>query len=1762
MNEEQFWVPHPTEVVLPGRLKKQEGDKSFYETDLGIVEVPAATVLDQIIGANARTGVNDVCTLDSVTDATLLHAVRMRYKRDEIYTNVSRILVALNPFKALPIYDDQHLQQYHAVQDAATLPPHIFGIGSDVFRKLNDEGQSQAVLISGESGAGKTESTKLVLLYISQSFSKEAASGFEDKILEINPILEAFGNAKTVRNNNSSRFGKWIEVLVDPITMSLGGASITDYLLEVTRVCGQGPGERNYHIFYQLVQDKSSDLVDLKLSGGAESFAYLKANPANDPKINDEEGLSQLRKAIAGLEFSTEDQDEVFRIVAGILHLGNITFHPDAEETHVTSPEALSTVAQLFGCKEDDLSSCMCKKRLIVGKDVTMSPIGEKKAAQARDSMAKLVYSRLFKWLVDRCNKALGAKLALDLPDDKLMPFIGVLDIAGFESFENNSLEQLFINLSNEKLQQFFNNYIFKSELKEYAAEGIEVGQINFADNADILELLEGKGGVLLLLDDSTNGLKQTDGTFTAAVAKAHEKHARFIKPKFPNEPYFSIKHFAGDVKYTTHGFLEKNIAQQPPEVLELLCASESNSVLQELGLEAAEPPPPPATPRGEPPASPRGMPATPRGTLASPRGGGIEDLPVSPRSGVRAKTEGALPNFKGAGSLCVPGRGGGGGGARKQTVGMAFRKSLSLLVEKFGQAQAHFIRCIKPNPKSVPGMFESPIVLEQLQLSGVMEAVKIRKAGFPIRQAFEDFVKRYIILVPTAKRAQFRKALEGDKQEGVSKELLTAISDVLVSKVHVEDYRMGKAKVFLREVLYRSLEKFRRLAFLTPTVDIQRVWRGHRLRESMKEVKQVNKALQDMLDNVGLRDLEAGSVIERKKRATVMESSLTQVDILMKRAEALAVRLPILQHMRKARARIAAESQIARGMQTMTAEASLDMAGMEALLARAADYSMKGDVVDALRKRCETLGIQLPQSRSLKACLEVGLESLEEVQKRVREAVAAGLDTAGNWIVPDGFQHFEAAQAKLKELEAEKRKVEEEIEARKAAEEAERKRQEELAAAKAAAEAAQAEANRLLLEKMQTAAKEYDAKELEVKVREAEECDIPAEKYAAEKKLFLDLQSGEFLQAELKRLRSEQSNDPLTLLIKSNLAKQMEALGLQVMTDAEDMKRVAAEMMSNLHSKEKTKAYASVFDSEDAMQLKVAEHCFGNLGNFSKLRDAPQITDESSGVPAMFRWTADHLPQTLTNVDDSLQRMGIVNFTTIQRCMGDRPAAYIGDKAEPILNLAKRTAPLRDEVYLQIVKQLNDNPSKDSSKRGWNLLKALCRTVLPSPELYEYLRFFIKRAAEMCKEPATAAASEEDGGQFGRKTSQSKSSIAERRQKNSGTACSGELEALIGEVKRALLETAELIHKTGDLTADSANQFCDVLTENGSSRPFKYKKDLTLEELHQKMQKALRVRWEDNLEFFAMDPDDKKPPWRYLDRGLLIDDVLSKLSAAGHSLFFGRINVTADEELPVEDVPYAYLTYKHAVRQYRGYNMSLSPESISAVPQIAAALIAVHRIQFANDKTMRGKDHRRALDKDLQGGLAGQGVLERYVPSTALEEESREELAQQVLKAYRQLGNEEGAFEFVVMSRALALMQKCLPMFDAYYFDNIMVLEGELDLSALEWDHAVLDAPEAIFDELEMGIDHQLMLCRDGVQLISPVGMDMWIPIMMEPQRHLSGWTAHEKEGKHILVLSIMEAIVGDGEKVHMSIILETPADIARSVSDLLSYFDRSMTF
>ncbi|KAI3762096.1 hypothetical protein L1987_52519 [Smallanthus sonchifolius] len=572
------WVEDTNKAWIDGLVTKLTDQEAEIETpDLKKVVAKLSKIYPKDTEAPAG-GVDDMTRLSYLHEPGVLQNLRSRYELNEIYTYTGNILIAINPFQKLPHLYDSHMMDEYKGAAFGELSPHVFAVADASYRAMINEGKCNSILVSGESGAGKTETTKMLMQYLAYLGGRKATEGrtVEQQVLESNPVLEAFGNAKTLRNNNSSRFGKFVEIQFDKHGR-ISGAAIRTYLLERSRVCQINDPERNYHCFYLLCAAPQEEIEKYQL-GSPKSFHYLNQSKCYDlVGVNDAHEYLATRRAMDVVGISKEEQEAIFRVTAAILHLGNIEFTKgkDVDSSVLKDDKAkfhLKMTAELLRCGSMGLEDALCKRVMITPEEIIKRSLDPLSAAVSRDGLAKTIYSRLFDWLVDKINVSIGQ-------DRNSRSLIGVLDIYGFESFKNNSFEQFCINFTNEKLQQHFNQHVFKMEQEEYTKEAIDWSYIEFVDNQDVLDLIEKKpGGIIALLDEACMFPKSTHETFSNKLYQTFRNHKRFVKPKLSRTD-FTIAHYAGEVQYQSNQFLDKNKDYVVPEHQDLLGDSKCSFV-------------------------------------------------------------------------------------------------------------------------------------------------------------------------------------------------------------------------------------------------------------------------------------------------------------------------------------------------------------------------------------------------------------------------------------------------------------------------------------------------------------------------------------------------------------------------------------------------------------------------------------------------------------------------------------------------------------------------------------------------------------------------------------------------------------------------------------------------------------------------------------------------------------------------------------------------------------------------------------------------------------------------------------------------------------------------------------------------------------------------------------------------------------------------------------------------------------------------------
>ncbi|XP_071512051.1 myosin-IIIb-like [Diadema antillarum] len=818
-------------------------------------------------------GVDDLAALDTLDEETMLEAIGRRHETDKIYTYIGDILVAVNPYKPLPLYTFEISSSYADLKYRQSLPPHVFAVADKAYSSMRRTGIRQCCVISGESGAGKTETAKYVIGHIISHCNSQKAN-LQEKILQVNPLLEAFGNAQTVMNDNSSRFGKFLELQFTE-DGQVAGARIDTYLLEKSRVVSQGAGERNFHVFYYLFAGLTEQqLVGLLLTP-PEKHRTLNSSGARNIYTSEEEfmhcqrAFDDLQEIMELVGFTQEDIMMTYRLLSAVIQIADIVFALDEETggSYIVDEYVLKVVSTLLGIDAANLATALISNVVEARGEqiVTLKTVDQ--ANDGRDALAKALYNKLFNWIVQQINVLLAPDA--ESPGTKGYE-IGILDIYGFENFETNSFEQMCINLTNEQLQYYFNQRIFAWELAEYAGEGIPKHSVSYQDNKPVLDLFLAKPlGLLSILDEESRFPKASDVTFVTKCSSNHAKNANFLmqKKNKGNTTIFGIRHFASDIWYDSTGFLEKN-RDTFSSVLSECMANSQNGLVQFLFSKQTEQ---------------KGGTTLFRNQkdilMCKPPPTIVVNPGVSLSREAARKLKKQLKEEKAARAKA--------GKSRNQTatVGSQFMSSLTNLMEKLLSADAQFIRCIKPNAISRHNLFDHELVLRQLRYTGVLETIRIRRSGYPTRLQFPDFLYRYKFIA-------FPLTSEVPGNPKLCKQVL--------EKAGLTDYHIGKTKVFLK---YWHTEKLdtRMDQLLAQVVTCQRVARGRAARMRYSALR--NRVLRDQQDAMSFfaqierrtdhvytamvrldrRDKER---FDLKKRQMILSELRVKTDVLQKQKE------------------------------------------------------------------------------------------------------------------------------------------------------------------------------------------------------------------------------------------------------------------------------------------------------------------------------------------------------------------------------------------------------------------------------------------------------------------------------------------------------------------------------------------------------------------------------------------------------------------------------------------------------------------------------------------------------------------------------------------------------------------------------------------------------------------------------------------------------------------------------------------------------------
>lgn len=771
-----WWVFHPDYQWIPGRRvgAASDGQIAFVTVYGDTVMVPNADLpkLEKCSATSLGPPVSNLLALEETHAGALVHQLRERYKLNDIYTFIGTILVSINPHKQFPIYSSATSQLY--ARQFPTLPPHVFSVAAAAYSRLQREHTNQAIVISGESGSGKTEATKAVLQFLSDVAGSDG--GAEALVLRSNPLLEAFGNAKTLLNDNSSRFGKWIQVeFAGP---RIASCSLSCYLLEKSRVVKQANGERNYHVFYQMCAGLSP-LMKQKLSlGAAKNYSYLNGVSSTSNDVHD---YLELETALKLLNIGEEGT--IWAILTAILHAGNLEFSVplnQPEGSVIKDKQQLGILAKLLRVEDANLQSSICFRSVVVKHSVAFVPQSTAQALHARDALAKALYSRLFEWLVHRTNIA----LMNDGPSPPGVKYVGLLDIFGFELVDPSSFEQFCINYANETLQQHFTQYVFKLEQAEYLKEHIDVSPVIFVDNIGCLELLEKKpNGIFHMLDQE---LLVPQGSDISLVTKMHRAYTEDSKNAYyarirQDATMFVIKHFAGNVRYDSTGFLAKN-RDYVPETLESLMRSSKFKLIEELFRREEDP------------------------KIRSRRNPAPPPPPAQDEEKKRPKP------------------------TSKTLIGQ-FQERLHALMETLQGCEPHFIRCLKPNSQKRPDHFQTSTVFQQMSNAGLFETIRIRRLGYPIRLPMPEFNRRYLMCCQPQQQAIINEAFSTARKT----KLLVAVLNQFLGG---DELKVGLTKVFTRDIPKAVLDRLREAAVSRVVILVQSVVRRYNARQYVKRLK------------------------------------------------------------------------------------------------------------------------------------------------------------------------------------------------------------------------------------------------------------------------------------------------------------------------------------------------------------------------------------------------------------------------------------------------------------------------------------------------------------------------------------------------------------------------------------------------------------------------------------------------------------------------------------------------------------------------------------------------------------------------------------------------------------------------------------------------------------------------------------------------------------------------------------------------------------
>ncbi|NXW93433.1 MYO7A protein, partial [Alopecoenas beccarii] len=1151
-------------------------------------------------------GVEDMIRLGDLNEAGILRNLLIRYREHLIYTYTGSILVAVNPYQLLPIYSPEQIRLY-TNKKIGEMPPHIFAIADNCYFNMQRNNKDQCCIISGESGAGKTESTKLILQFLAAISGQH--SWIEQQVLEANPILEAFGNAKTIRNDNSSRFGKYIDIHFNK-RGAIEGAKIEQYLLEKSRVCRQAQDERNYHVFYCMLRGMTLEQKKKLGLGKATDYNYLAmGNCTTCDGRDDSKEYANIRSAMKVLMFTDTENWEISKLLAAILHMGNLQYeartYDNLDACEVVQSASLITAASLLEVDPQDVMNCLTSRTIITRGETVSTPLSMEQALDVRDAFVKGIYGRLFVWIVEKINAAIYRPPSQELKSVRRS--IGLLDIFGFENFTVNSFEQLCINFANENLQQFFVRHVFKLEQEEYNLENINWQHIEFTDNQDALDMIAIKPmNIISLIDEESKFPKGTDATMLHKLNSQHKLNTNYIPPKNNYETQFGINHFAGIVYYETKGFLEKNRDTLHGDIIQLVHSSKNKFIKQIFQADVAM---------------------------------GAETRKRSP------------------------------------TLSSQFKRSLELLMRTLSVCQPFFVRCIKPNEYKKPMLFDRELCVRQLRYSGMMETIRIRRAGYPIRYTFVEFVDRYRVLMPGVKPAYKQGDLRGTCQR---------IAEAVLGKD--DDWQIGKTKIFLKDHHDMLLEIERDKAITDKVILIQKVVRGFKDRSNFLKVR--NSVL----------------MIQRYWRGHNCRKNYGAMRIGFLRLQALYRSRKLHKQYHMARQRIIEFQARCRGYLVRRAfrhrlwAVLTVQAYARGMIARRLYKRLRGEY----HRRLEAEKLRLAEEERLRKEMSAK-KAKEEAEKKhqVRLAQLARED----------------AEREVKEKEEARRKKE-------LLEKMERARNEPVndsemvdkmfgflgTTSSLPGQEGQAPNG---FEDLERAQKELEEEDLDaaLPLPEEEEEDLSEYKFAKfAATYFQGTTTHTYIRRPLKQ----------PLLFHEDEGDQLAALAVWI---------TILRFMGDLPE---PKYHTAMSDGGE--KIPVMTKIYETLGKktYKKELQALQGEGESTHIDGHKKNSVRHKLVSLTlkkksKLTEEVTKRLHDGESTLQgnSMLEDRPTSNL-EKLHFIIGNGILRPALRDEIYCQICKQLTQNPSKSSHARGWILMSLCVGCFAPSEKFVKYLRNFI----------------------------------------------------------------------------------------------------------------------------------------------------------------------------------------------------------------------------------------------------------------------------------------------------------------------------------------------------------------------------------------------------------------------------------------------------